>query len=141
MRCDSLHKHIAVKLLHLLYCKKGQKELRNWMGSLTCRIARGQTQHTAFTQAFFTVTMSRSFTMHCYLTSFTPIRTFLQRPLYRSLSTSDKKCRKYGPNFKYSNKYDLQSTDFHETQKFHMESRGHLLQRTSPKPAKKFGRY
>jgi hypothetical protein len=25
MRCDSLHKHIAVKLLHLVYCKKGKK--------------------------------------------------------------------------------------------------------------------
>jgi len=91
MRCDSLHKHIAVKLLHLVYCEKGQKERPNWTGSLPCRIARVQMQHTAFTQAFYTVKMSRIFTMHSYLTSFTPIPTFLKHPLYRSLSTSDKK--------------------------------------------------
>lgn len=37
------------------------------------------------------------------------------------------KCRKYVHNFKYSNKYGLQCTDFHETQKFYMALRGHLL--------------
>jgi len=88
MRRDSLHRHIAVTLLYLVYCKKRQKELRNWTGCVTCRIARVQMLHSAdaahslHTGVLYCQNVTR---FHgTLLPNLIHAHTFLKHPLYRN---------------------------------------------------------